>query len=205
MTDVLTLNEVQAARRAKLSLISTSIRYVLLFAVGLVMLYPLLWLVGASFKTNSEIFSGAGFIPENPTLDGYIRGWETSTPYTFGARVTATQATFRARQTTPVGAHEANAFGLFDVHGNVGEWVEDCYAPSYELAPIDGAAVQADECMRRVYRGGGYAASIKWGNVSTNHARQGAARGGELPRDKWLLDSAQVAPPAPHGESGSGS
>ncbi|MGQ0533942.1 MAG: SUMF1/EgtB/PvdO family nonheme iron enzyme [Caulobacteraceae bacterium] len=76
--------------------------------------------------------------------------------YTFGPRVTATQATFRARQTTPVGAHAANAFNLFDMHGNVGEWVEDCYAPNYELAPVDGAAVQADECRRRVYRGGGY-------------------------------------------------
>jgi formylglycine-generating enzyme required for sulfatase activity len=79
-----------------------------------------------------------------------------SEAYAFGPRVTATQATFRARQTTPVGAHEANAFNLFDMHGNVGEWVEDCYAPNYDLAPIDGAAVQADECRRRVYRGGGY-------------------------------------------------
>lgn len=77
--------------------------------------------------------------------------------YGFGPRVTATQATFRARQTTPVGAHEANAFALFDMHGNVGEWVEDCYAPNYELAPIDGGAVQADECARRVFRGGGFA------------------------------------------------
>jgi formylglycine-generating enzyme required for sulfatase activity len=77
--------------------------------------------------------------------------------YATGARVTQTQATFRARETTPVGAHEANAFGLFDVHGNVGEWVDDCYAPNYELAPINGGAVQADECGRRVYRGGGYA------------------------------------------------
>ncbi|PZO55663.1 MAG: hypothetical protein DCF16_01970 [Alphaproteobacteria bacterium] len=76
--------------------------------------------------------------------------------YAFGARVTATQATFRARRTTPAGAYEANAFGLFDMHGNVAEWVEDCYAPNYELAPIDGAAVQADECPRRVYRGGGF-------------------------------------------------
>lgn len=76
--------------------------------------------------------------------------------YAFGPRVTATQATFRARQTTPVGAHEANAFALFDMHGNVGEWVEDCYVASYELAPIDGAAVQADNCQRRVYRGGGF-------------------------------------------------
>ncbi|CAH0294136.1 carbohydrate ABC transporter permease [Agrobacterium fabrum] len=84
MTDIAILNDMQEARRARLRLLSTSVRYVLLFAVGLVMLYPLIWLVGASFKTNSEIFSGAGFIPENPTLDGYIRGWQTSTPYTFG-------------------------------------------------------------------------------------------------------------------------
>ncbi|MBC7767744.1 MAG: SUMF1/EgtB/PvdO family nonheme iron enzyme [Phycisphaerales bacterium] len=77
--------------------------------------------------------------------------------YAFGPRVTATQATFRARQTTPVGAHEGNAFALFDMHGNVGEWVEDCYAPGYQLAPVDGAAVHADECVRRVYRGGGFA------------------------------------------------
>ncbi len=77
--------------------------------------------------------------------------------YAYGPRVTLTQATYRARRTTPAGAHEANAFGLFDVHGNVSEWVEDCYAPNYDLAPIDGAAVRADDCQRRVYRGGGFA------------------------------------------------
>ncbi|WP_353844893.1 carbohydrate ABC transporter permease [Rhizobium sp. CSW-27] len=48
------------------------------------MLYPLIWLVGASFKTNSEIFAGAGFIPHEPTASGYVNGWKTSTPYTFG-------------------------------------------------------------------------------------------------------------------------
>ena len=60
------------------------LRYTLLLFVGFVMLYPLIWLVGASFKTNSEIFSGAGFWPQQPTVDGYVKGWETSTPYTFG-------------------------------------------------------------------------------------------------------------------------
>ncbi|WP_407943701.1 carbohydrate ABC transporter permease [Martelella alba] len=65
-------------------LISSIIRYIVLFAVGLIMLYPLIWLVGASFKTNAEIFSSAGFLPKNPTLSGYIEGWKTSTPYTFG-------------------------------------------------------------------------------------------------------------------------
>jgi formylglycine-generating enzyme required for sulfatase activity len=76
--------------------------------------------------------------------------------YAFGPRVTATQATFRVRQTTPVGTHTANAFNLYDMHGNASEWVEDCYAANYDLAPIDGVAVQADDCRRRVYRGGSY-------------------------------------------------
>ena len=70
----------RTARNAK---IGVFIRYALLTGVGLLMLYPLIWLVGASFKTNAEIFASPGFIPRNPTLDGYIKGWQTSTPYTF--------------------------------------------------------------------------------------------------------------------------
>lgn len=68
-------------RREKISL---AIRYTILTVVGLIMLYPLIWLIGASFKSNTEIFAGAGFMPANPTMDGYVKGWETSTPYTFG-------------------------------------------------------------------------------------------------------------------------
>ncbi|MDQ0419323.1 oligogalacturonide transport system permease protein [Peteryoungia aggregata LMG 23059] len=68
-------------RRQKMTIV---FRYALLTLVGLIMLYPLIWLIGASFKTNSEIFANPGFWPENPTADGYIRGWQTSTPYTFG-------------------------------------------------------------------------------------------------------------------------
>ncbi len=71
-------------RRERMQGFSAAARYLLLFVVGLVMLYPLIWLVGASFKTNAEIFSSPGFWPENPTVDGYVKGWQTSTPYTFG-------------------------------------------------------------------------------------------------------------------------
>ena len=51
--------------------VNTIVRYVVLIVVGFIMIYPLIWMVGATFKTNNEIFSGIGFIPKNPTLDGY--------------------------------------------------------------------------------------------------------------------------------------
>lgn len=51
---------------------STVLRYVLLSAVGIVMIYPLLWMVGSTFKNNNEIFSGIHILPRAPTLDGYI-------------------------------------------------------------------------------------------------------------------------------------
>ncbi len=51
--------------------LSTFFRYFILIAVGLVMIYPLLWMIGATFKDNIEIFSGIGIIPQKPTLDGY--------------------------------------------------------------------------------------------------------------------------------------
>ena len=58
--------------------------YVLLSAAGIIMLYPMLWLVGASFKSNDEIFSSAWFIPHDLELSVYVRAWRTVTPYTMG-------------------------------------------------------------------------------------------------------------------------
>jgi oligogalacturonide transport system permease protein len=80
------VDEVDKAHRHDLrrQKITTVFRYAVLTLVGLIMIYPLVWLIGASFKTNSEIFANPGFWPENPTADGYIRGWQTSTPYSFG-------------------------------------------------------------------------------------------------------------------------
>lgn len=47
-------------------------QYFVLIVVGFIMIYPLLWMVGATFKSNAEIFTGIGFIPKNPTLEGYV-------------------------------------------------------------------------------------------------------------------------------------
>ncbi len=52
-------------------MLSTFWRYFILLAVGILMIYPLLWMIGSTFKNNNEIFSGAHIWPKNPTLNGY--------------------------------------------------------------------------------------------------------------------------------------
>ena len=47
-------------------------QYFVLILVGVIMIYPLVWMIGATFKSNAEIFSGIGFLTAHPTLQGYI-------------------------------------------------------------------------------------------------------------------------------------
>ncbi len=58
--------------------------YLVMILLSAVMLYPLLWLLGASFKSNSEIFSSVWFIPESIDFDIWKNAWKTVTPYTMG-------------------------------------------------------------------------------------------------------------------------
>ena len=59
-------------------------------------------------------------------------------------------------QTAVVGRYAANAYGLHDMHGNVWEWVEDCWNDSYSGAPSNGDAWLRGNCERRVLRGGSW-------------------------------------------------
>lgn len=61
------------------------------------------------------------------------------------------------RQTAPVASFAPNPWGLYDMHGNVSEWVEDCYFPDYEGAPRNGSAWTNPGCRARVLRGGTWA------------------------------------------------
>jgi formylglycine-generating enzyme required for sulfatase activity len=66
--------------------------------------------------------------------------------------------------TAPVGSLEANQFGVYDMIGNVGEWIEDCYSPSRD-APSDTCApssIDTSECSRRIVKGG------SWGTLAHN-------------------------------------
>ena len=53
-----------------------------------------------------------------------------------------------------MGGYGLNAFGLYDVHGNVWEWTEDCWNASYSGAPTNGSAWLSGDCSLRMIRGG---------------------------------------------------
>ena len=93
----------------------------------------------------------------------------TTTPFWTGQRISTDQANFDGnytyngsregsyrRQTVPVGSFEANPWGLYDVHGNVWEWTQDCWADTLRHHPESGAANLRGDCSGRVLRGGSW-------------------------------------------------
>ena len=52
--------------------------------------------------------------------------------------------------------YQPNAFELHDMHGNLWEWVQDCWNDTYQGAPADGTAWTIGDCERRVLRGGSW-------------------------------------------------
>ena len=96
----------------------------------------------------------------------------TRTPFYFGETISTDVANYRGThvygngrvgvfrgRTIDVGSFAPNRFGIYDMHGNVWEWVEDCWHPDYRQAPVDGSARNARSCRERVLRGGGWANS----------------------------------------------
>ncbi len=73
-------------------------------------------------------------------------------------------------QTAPVGSFEANEFGLYDMLGNVWEWVADCWNGSYENAPTNSTVWRKGDCHRHISRGG------SWGNGPKNLRSAGRVR-----------------------------
>ncbi len=59
-------------------------------------------------------------------------------------------------ETHPVGQKNPNSWGLYDIHGNVWEWVQDRWHDNYEEAPSDGSAWEDGSSFNRILRGGGW-------------------------------------------------
>ncbi|MBM3534133.1 MAG: formylglycine-generating enzyme family protein [Alphaproteobacteria bacterium] len=116
----------------------------------------------------------------------YVARAGSTTPFWWGSTISADRANYNStvayagvtggawrRATLPVDAFVANPWGLFNVHGNVWDWTEDCWNMGNAGHPGTGAARGQGDCGLRVMRGGG------WGNFP--HTLRAARRGREPP------------------------
>jgi formylglycine-generating enzyme required for sulfatase activity len=114
------------------------------------------------------------------------------TNYAFGDKITSEQARFSegapcsAGTTAEVGSFPANRFRLHDMHGNVGEWVEDCWNANYGDAPADGSAHVTGACNSRIVRGG------TWVTNQTRYLRS-ASRDARAPGFRSVFIGIRVA------------
>ncbi len=140
------------------------------------------WQDAVEFCARLTVFTGRPYrLPSEAEWEYACRAG-TSTPFHFGATITTDLANYSGvdweyqgkicshgsygsgpkgtdrRETTVVGHFAvANAFGLFDMHGNVREWCLDGWHPNYENAPADGSAwIAGADMARRVVRGGSW-------------------------------------------------
>ncbi len=99
----------------------------------------------------------------------YVARAGTETAYSWGDSIGVNRANcsgcgsqWDGKMTAPVGSFAANAWGVYDMHGNVWEWVQDCWNDSYVGAPSDSSAWESGDCSEHVIRGG------SWGEVPRN-------------------------------------
>ena len=122
----------------------------------------------------------------------------TSAAYPYADGLSPTKANYDAstdgsgpsdvnrQRTVPVGSFLPNAFGLYDMQGNVSEWVEDCWNDEYTAAaPTDGSAWVEGDCKGHVVRGG------SWEDSATE--LRSAARTGGAKDDRFYTDGVRIA------------
>jgi len=105
----------------------------------------------------------------------YVTRAGTTTTFWWGNSISTNRANYNGtqtyagegtgqyrKQTVPVDEFAPNPSGLYQVHGNVYEWVEDCMNASYEGAPKNGSARITGDCSLRVMRGGAWNSEPKF-------------------------------------------
>jgi len=109
------------------------------------------WEYAARAGTDTARFWG----DDGTRACAYANGADPSTAASAGALGLAA-CNDGSAYTAPAGSYRANAFGLHDMLGNVGEWTQDCWNRDYTGAPADGRAVLTGDCTMRAVRGGAW-------------------------------------------------
>ena len=95
------------------------------------------WEYAARAGTRTRYFWGDNVGSNNANCNGCGSAWDN-------------------KKTAEVGQFQPNAFGLYDMAGNVWQWTEDCWNGNYNGAPDDGSAMRSGDCSRSVFRGGSW-------------------------------------------------
>ena len=119
------------------------------------------WADVEHFLYRLNVWTGGGYrLPTEAEWEYAARGGQQSRGYEYaGSHTPGVVAWYKENwgKPHPVGQKEPNELGLYDMSGNVWEWVEDCWHDSYKGAPADGRAWESEnsgDCSRRVLRGG---------------------------------------------------
>ncbi len=130
------------------------------------------WEYAARAGTATRFSHGDVLSPSNANYNGSVDGSGPSD--------------VNRQSTIPVGSFPPNGFGLHDMHGNVSEWVEDCWRDEYTAnIPTDGSAWMEGNCEGRVVRGG------SWEDSEVE--LRSAARTGGSKDDQFYTDGLRIA------------
>jgi formylglycine-generating enzyme required for sulfatase activity len=108
------------------------------------------WEYAARGGTTTAFHTGNTITPEQANFNG---------DYTYNG---SAKGVYRGKTIKVGSLNSPNKYGLHDMHGNVREWVQDCYVDKYGEQPVDGSAHDVTNCQRRVRRGGSWVSSPQY-------------------------------------------
>jgi formylglycine-generating enzyme required for sulfatase activity len=144
--------------------------------------YPVVGITWEDAQAYCEWFSeNYGVVMRLPTEAEWeyaARGGLEGKEFPNGDTISPEEANYASDGALPVAQYSPNGYGLYDVAGNVGEWVADWYDKDYyQVSPSNnpqGPATKEGELQRRADRGGGWCFGIQMVRVSTRHAGPGS-------------------------------
>ncbi|MDJ0717126.1 MAG: SUMF1/EgtB/PvdO family nonheme iron enzyme [Prochloraceae cyanobacterium] len=145
------------------------------------------WYDAVEFCKRLSIVTGKEYRLPSEAQWEYACRARTTTPFHFGETITSELANYRGsqtyasepkgeyrQQTTDVGKFSPNAFGLYDMHGNVWEWCTDDWHENYQNAPNDGKPWLSESSSIKVIRGGSWSFNP---DFCRSASRYGSTRG----------------------------